>query len=168
MIAMRAYWILPNREQSDDILASDGARILPLRDVLHPRLRPEGFSHGVPLELLEKCGPQRFEEILFAQRFPDWDEGRELFCISMPAGADASGRIVHLGLLFLLEPQERPGFELAYAALPEQDQPYAKALLRRMTTPEGGDRWAQSVRELSELESGARPATNVELKRSSV
>jgi hypothetical protein len=69
---MRAYWILPNRDQKDDILASDGKTILPLRQILDPKLRPEGFSHGVPTELLEKCGPKAFTEILFAQRFPAW------------------------------------------------------------------------------------------------
>ena len=46
------------------------------RQVLDPKLRPDGFSHGVPTELLEKCGPQAFADILFAQRFPDW-KGRQ-------------------------------------------------------------------------------------------
>lgn len=67
---MRAYWILPNRDQKDEVPASDGETIRPLREILDPKLRPEGFSHGVPTELLEKCGPQAFAQILFAQRFP--------------------------------------------------------------------------------------------------
>ena len=50
---MPAYWILPNRDQKDEIPASDGETILPLRQILDPKLRPAGFSHGVPTELLE-------------------------------------------------------------------------------------------------------------------
>jgi hypothetical protein len=165
---MRAYWILPNRDQRDDILASDGETILPLRQILDPKLRPEGFSHGVPTELLEKCGPKDFAEILFAQRFPDWDGDKQLFSVSTTAGLDSSGRVVHLGLLFILEPRERPRFELPYAGLSEEDQAYASALIRRMTSSDRGDSWAQSVHDLSELKSGSRPATNVALDRSVV
>ena len=168
MIEMRAYWILPNRDQKDDILASDGETILTLRRILDPKLRPEGFSHGVPTELLEKCGPKAFAEILFAQRFPGWDGDKQLFSISTPAGLDSSGRVIHLGLLFILEPQERPRFELPYACLSEEDQAYANALIHRMKTSGRGDYWAQSVRDLSELPSDNRPATNVALDRSVV
>ena len=129
---MRAYWILPNRGQKDDLLASDGEKIIPFRQILDPKLRPKGFSHGVPAELLEKSGPQAFAEILFAQRFPAWDGDRQLFSVSTPAGLDSSGRVVHLGLLFLLEPYERPQFELPYASLSKEDRPYAKGLIHRI------------------------------------
>ena len=165
---MRAYWILPNRDQKDDILASDGETILQLRKVLDPKLRPEGFSHGVPAELLEKCGPKALPEILFAQRFPGWNGDKQLFLVSTPAGIDSSGRVVHLGLLFILEPHERPRFELPYASLSEEDKAYASALIRRMTSSGRGDSWAQSVRDLIELPSNSRPATNVALDRSVV
>jgi hypothetical protein len=165
---MRAYWILPNRDQSDAILASDGETVRPLRQILDPKLRPEGFSHGVPTELLEKCGPKGLEEILFAQRFPGWNQDEQLFSVSTPAGLDSSGRVVHLGLLFILEPHERPRFELPYAGLSKKDQAYASALIHRMTSSRRGDAWAQSVRDLSELPSGSRPATNVALDRSVV
>ena len=165
---MRAYWILPNRDQSDTILASDGKAILPLRQILDPKLRPEGFSHGVPTELLEKCGPKAFGEILFAQRFPNWNGDKQLFSVSTPAGLDSSRRVVHLGFLFILEPHERPSFELPYAGLSEEDQAYASALIRRMKSSGRGDSWAQSVRDLSNLPSNSRPATNVALGRSVV
>jgi hypothetical protein len=165
---MRTYWILPNRGQKDDILASDGEKTIPLRQVLDPKVLPEGFSHGVPAELLEKCGPKAFAEILFAQRFPAWDGNKQLFSVSTTAGLDSSGRVVHLGLLFLLEAYERPEFELPYASLSKEDRPYAKGLIHRLTSPGGGDLWAQSVRDLSELRSGHRPATNVALDRSVV
>ena len=168
MIAMRAYWILPNRDQKDEIPASDGETILPLRQILDPKLRPEGFSHGVPTELLEKCGPKAFAEILFAQRFPNWRGDKQLFSVSTTAGRDSSGRVVHLGLLFILERHERPRFELPYACLSEEDKAYASALVRRMTSPGRGDSWAKSVRDLSELPSDSRPATNVALDRSVV
>ena len=75
---------------------------------------------------------------------------------------------MHLGLLFLLEPNERPEFELPYASLSKEDRPYAEDLLHRMAPPGGGDPWAQSVRDLSELRSFRRPATNVALDRSVV
>src|ERR1035441_6715219 len=163
---MRAYWILPNRDQKDEIPASDGETILPLRQILDPKLRPEGFSHGVPTELLEKCGPKAFAEILFAQRFPGWSGDKQLFSVSTTAGLDSSGRVVHLGLLFILEPHERPRFELPYASLSEEDKAYASALIRRMTSSGRGDSWAQSVRDLIELPSNSRPATNVALDRS--
>ncbi len=163
---MRAYWILPNRGQRDDVLASDGQTILPLRQILDPKLRPEGFSHGVPAEILEKCGPKAVEKILFAQRFPEWNGGKQLFCVSSPAGADGTGRVVHLGLLFILDPHERPRFELSYRSLAEEDQTYASALLHRMASPR--DSWAQSVRELSELPTASGPSTNVALHRSVV
>src|ERR1022692_4975178 len=91
---MRTYWILPNRGQKDDILASDGEKTIPFRLILDPKLRPKGFSHGVPAELLEKCGPEAFAEILFAQRFPAWAGDRQLFSVSTPAGLDSSGRVV--------------------------------------------------------------------------
>jgi len=165
---MQAYWILPNRDQKDDILASDGETTVPLRQILDPKLRPEGFSHGVPTELLEKCAPKAFAEILFAQRFPHWNGDKQLFSVSTPAGLDSSGRVVHLGLLFILEPRERPRFELPYASLSEEDQTYASALIHRMTSSGRGDSWAQSVRDLSELRSDNRPATNVALDRSVV
>lgn len=168
MIAMRAYWILPNRDQEDEISASDGETILPLRQILDPRLRPDGFSHGVPTELLEKCGPKAFAEILFAQRFPGWNGDRELFSVSTPAGLDSSGRVVHLGLLLILEPHERPRFDLPYAGLSEEDQSYASALIQRLTSAGCEDSWAQSVRDLRDLPSGGRPATNVALERSVV
>ena len=165
---MHTYWILPNRDQKDDILASDGEKTIPFRQILNPKLRPEGFSHGVPTELLEKCGPKAFAEILFAQRFPAWDGDKQLFSVSTTAGLDSSGRVVHLGLLFLLEPNERPEFELPYAGLCKEDRQYAKDLLHRLTSHGGGEPWAQSVRDLSELRPGRRPATNVALDRSVV
>jgi hypothetical protein len=168
VIATRAYWILPNRDQKDDILASDGKTMLPLRQILDPKLRPEGFSHGVPTELLEKCGPKAFAKILFAQRFPNWNGDKQLFSVSTTAGIDSSGRVVHLGLLFILEPHERPRFDLVYAGLSEEDRAYASALIHRMTSSGRGDFWAQSVRDLSELSSGSEPATNVALDRSVV
>jgi hypothetical protein len=168
VIAMRTYWILPNRDQKDDILASDGEETIPFRQILDPKLRPEGFSHGVPAELLEKCGPKAFAEILFAQRFPNWNGDGQLFSVSTPAGLDSSGRVVHLGLLFMLEPHERPRFELPYTGLSEEDQASASVLIRRMTSPGSGDSWAQSVCDLSELPFGSRPATNVALDRSVV
>jgi hypothetical protein len=67
---MRVYWILPNRDQEDDILASDGGKTIPLREILDPKLRPDGFAPGVPAELLEKVGRKALAEILFAQRSP--------------------------------------------------------------------------------------------------
>jgi hypothetical protein len=166
VIAMRAYWILPNRDQKDEISASDGETVLPLRQILDPKLRPDWFSHGVPTELLEKCGPKAFGEILFAQRFPDWSGDKQLFSVSTPAGLDSSGRVVHLGLLFILEPHERPRFDLPYTGLSEEDKPYASNLIHRMTSAGRRDTWVQSVRDLSELRSGNRPATNVALDRS--
>jgi len=167
-MAMQAYWILPNRDQRDEILTSDGKTILPLRKVLDPKTRPEGFSHGVPAELLEKCGPKAVAEILFAQRFPGWDRGKQLFCVSSTAGLDSSGRVVHLGLLLILEPDERPRFELPYAGLLGEDQTYASALIHRLKSPGHGDSWAQSVHELAEISPGRGPATNVALDRSLV
>jgi hypothetical protein len=168
MIAMRVYWILPNRDQEDDILASDGEKTIPLREILDPKLRPDGFAPGVPAELLEKVGRKALAEILFAQRFPAWEGDQQLFSVSTPAGLDSSGRVVHLSLLFLLEPYERPEFELPYASLSKEDRPYAKALILRITAPKGDDLWAQSVRDLSELRHLGRPATNVALDRSVV
>jgi hypothetical protein len=56
---------------------------------------------------------------------------------------------------------------LPYASLSKEDRPYAEGLLHRMSH-EGGDPWAQSVRDLSELRSRRRPATNVALDRSVV
>jgi hypothetical protein len=165
---MRAYWILPNRDQSDAILASDGESILPLRQILDPKLRPEGFSHGVPTELLEKCGPKAQTEILFAQRFPRWNGDKKIFSISSVAGLDSSGRVVHLGLLFILEPDERPKFELPHEGLSKEDRVYASALIQRMTSSRRNDIWAQSVRDLIELRSDRQPATNVALDRSVV
>jgi hypothetical protein len=165
---MRAYWILPNREQEDEISASDGEMIVPLRRILDPKLRPDGFSHGVPTELLEKCGPKAFTDILFAQRFADWNGDKQLFSVSTVAGLDSSGRAVHLGLLFILGPHERPAFELPFAGLPDQDRPYARALIHRMTSSGQRDPWVQSVRDLVELSPDSRPATNVALDRSVV
>jgi len=165
--AMRAYWILPNREQRDDILASDGKTVAPLRQILDPRARPQGFSHGIPAEILEKCGPQAFEQVLFAQRFPAWDGGKQLFSIFSTAGFDSTGRVVHLGLLFVLEPDEQPRFELTCASLPKADQVYARTLINRMRSTGANDAWARSVRELSELPPSRGPATNVLLERSS-
>lgn len=165
---MQAWWILPNRDQRDDILASDGNTILPLRRILDPKLRPAGFSHGVPAELLEKYGPQGVQQILFAQKFSGWIGNRDLFCMSAPAGEDSSGRTVHLGLLFMLEPIEHPQFDLPYGALSEEDQAFAKTLLHRMKSPERRDLWARSVRELAELPFRGGPATNVALERSAV
>jgi hypothetical protein len=164
---MRAYWILPNRDQGDDVLASDGERVLPLRQILDPKRRPDGFSHGVPTEILEKYAPSAFSEILFAQRF-EWQGGRELFSVSTPAGVDTSGRVVHLGLLFVLERNERPSFELSYAGLPDEDRASAADLVRRMTSATGADPWVESVRDLVELSPDTRPATNVALDRSVV
>jgi hypothetical protein len=163
---MRAWWILPNRKQRDDVLASDGKTILPLRRILDPKLRPEGFSHGVPAELIERCGSKAFHKILFAQRFPGWNGNKLLFSVSTPAGADSSGRVVHLGLLFILEPHEDPRFDLACDGLPEEDQAYARTLLHRLASPEPHDSWARSVRELGDLPPGRGPATNVALERS--
>jgi hypothetical protein len=165
---MKAWWILPNRDQRDDILASDGHSIRPLKEILDPKLRPEGFSHGVPNELLQICGLEAVSQILFAQRFPHWDGNKQLFFVSAPAGVDSSGRVVHLGLLFILDPQERPRFDLPYAELSSEDQVYARALIQRMTSPEREDSWARSVRELAELPPTSGPATNVALHRSAV
>jgi hypothetical protein len=165
---MRAWWILPNRDQRDDILASDGNTVQPLREILDPRLRPEGFSHGVPAELIQQCGPKAVGSILFAQKFPHWDGNKQLFSISTPAGVDSSGRLVHLGQLFILEPQEHPRFDLPYRALSPEDQAHARALIQRMTSSESRDAWVRSVRELGDLPPGGGPMTNVALHRSAV
>jgi len=165
---VQAYWILPNRDQRDELLASNGEKIVPLRKILDPTLRPEGFSHGVPAELLERCDPKQLADILFAQRFPDWNGNKQLFMVSTPAGVDSSGRIVHLGMLFILGPHERPSFDLPYAGLPKQEQSYAHSLVRRMASAPRGDCWVRSVRELSELPVRRGPASNVELQRSVV
>jgi hypothetical protein len=164
--AMHAYWILPNRDQRDDVLASDGRTTVPLRQILDPRTRPQGFSHGVPAELLEKCGAGALTDILFAQKFPDGEGGKQLFSVFSTAGSDGSGRVVHLGLLFLLEPYERPQFELPYSSLSEPDQVFARTLIQRLRSQR--DVWARSVLELSELSPGYGPATNVALERSAV
>ncbi|HYA16624.1 MAG TPA: hypothetical protein VEF06_04115 [Bryobacteraceae bacterium] len=163
---MQAWWILPNREQRDDVLASDGEAVFPLRNVLDPGLRPEGFSHGVPTELIERCGEQAIPEILFAQRFP-WEGGRQLFSVTAVAGVDTSGRSVHLGLVFILEPWEYPRFNVPWGGLPAEDQAYAKRLLHRMNLPAPGDSWARSVRELAGLKVHG-PVTNVALERAAV
>jgi hypothetical protein len=167
VIVMRAYWILPNRDQGDEILASDGDAIVPLRRILEPKLRPEGLSHGVPTELLEKCGKEQYSEILFAQRFPGWNGDKELFSLSTTAGVDTSGRVVHIGQLFVLGRGERPAFDLPCTGLPEEDAACARALIRRMTSATG-DPWVTSVRELLELPPTFGPATNVALDRSVV
>jgi len=163
---MRAYWILPNRDQGDEILASDGRTLLPLRQVLDPKLRPEGFSNGVPTELLERCGPRGHGDILFAQRFPGWNGGRELFSVSSTAGLDSSGRVVHIGLLFVLEADERPRFELSCSGLSAEDQACANALMRRLNAAASKDVWVRSVQDLLELPAESGPATNVALDRS--
>jgi len=163
---MQAWWIIPNRDQRDDILASDGQIIRPLKELLDPRLRPAGFSHGVPNELLRRCEPEARGEILFAQKFPHWNQNRELFIVSSPAGADNSGRVVHLGLLSILERHERPKFDLACAALSAEDRAYARILIDRLTSPARGDLWAQSVHELAEMPAASGPATNVVLHHS--
>ena len=165
---MRAYWVLPNREQRNEILASDGEKTRPLRQILDPKLRPAGFSHGVPTELLEKTDPKRFSEILFAERFPGWQGDSQLCFLTTPAGLDSTGRVVHLGLLFILDARERPRFELSVADLSNQDKPYANALLQRMTSATPEDAWAKSARELFDLSSDGGPATNVALERATV
>ena len=165
---MRAYWILPNRDQGDDVMASDGQTLMPLRQILDPKLRPDGFSHGVPSELLEKCGPARYAEILFAQRFPRWNGDEELFSVSTTAALAASGRVVHIGLLFVLEAGEQPRFELSRSGLSQEDVACASALVRRLTVAASADPWVQSVRDLIELPLEAGAATNVALDRSVV
>jgi len=159
--------MLPNREQRDEVPASDGRRAFPLREFLDPALRPAGFSHGVPAELLEKSGAGE-PRILFAQRFPAWQGDLTLSSVSIPAGADASGRVVHLGLLFILSSGERPRFDVPCSGLPDEDRPHAAALLRRMTTDDGSDVWARSARELLDAPDPPGPATNVALERSVV
>jgi hypothetical protein len=114
---------------------------------------------------MEKCGPDAFGEILYAQRFPGWDGNKQLFSVSTTAGLDSSGRVVHLGLLFILGPHERPTFELPYVSLSKEERPYAKAMTRRMGTHDDEDLWAKSVLELSELPPGRGPATNIALER---
>ena len=164
--AMRAYWILPNRDQGDVVLASDGERTVPLRQILDPELRPDGFSHGIPTEVLETCGPAGLDEVLFAQCFPAGSDGTRLASVFTPAGVDSSGRVVHLGLLYFLGPGERPDFALPYARLPPDDRAHASALISRMTDRGRGDPWAASVHELFGLPRLPGPATNVELTRS--
>ena len=165
---MPAYWILPNRDQQDEVLVSDGVAIRPLRQILDPRSRPAGFSHGVPTELLEKVGPGGLTKILFAQRFPGWNGDQQLFSVLTTAGLDASGRVVHIGLLFVLGPHERPNFAVRCSALPEQDRAYASGLIGRLTSAARDDVWARSVHDLAELPSDVGPATNVALDRSVV
>lgn len=163
---MRAYWILPNRKQGDEVLASDGSKTFPLREVLDPALRPEGFSHGVPTEILEKCDPKSFSKILFGQVFPKWNGDERLVSISTTAGLDASGRVVHIGLLFFLAATERPTFDVPCDGLPTEDTKHAVALLRRLSTGAEKDAWVQSVRDLIESPPELGPATNIELERS--
>ncbi len=163
---MRAYWILPNRDQGDVVLASDGETTVPLRQILDPELRPDGFSHGIPTEVLETCGPAGLDEVLFAQCFPAGSDGTRLASVFTPAGVDSSGRVVHLGLLYFLGPGERPDFALPYARLPPDDRAHASALISRMTDRGRGDPWAASVHELFGLPRLPGPATNVELTRS--
>ena len=164
---MRAYWILPNRDQSDDVLASDGETILPLRQILDPKLRPEGFSHGVPAELLEKCGPKAVEEILFAQRFPGVEWGQAAVLRIDPRRCRRlRDESFTLGFCSFSTRMSARDSNSPTRSLAEEDQTYASALIHRMTSPR--DSWAQSVRELSELPTASGPATNVALDRSVV
>ena len=165
---MQAYWILPNRDQNDDVIVNDGKDSFPLRKILDPKLRPDGFSHGVPTELLERCDPKYVDQILFAQRFQHWNGDQQIFTILSPAGRDLSGRVVYLGLLFILESNEFPTFGLSFSTLSKEDQVYAAALIHRMTSTRNSDSWALSVHELIKLPPVIIPATNVELKRSVV
>jgi hypothetical protein len=142
-----------------------GSSITPLREVLPPAQRPEGFSHGVPTEILEKRLKRDLSEIVFAQRFPNWEKERELIAIATPAGMDQSGRVVHLGLLLLLRKGEPASFVVSLEGLCEEDRRYASVLLQRLSVDEPGDEWARSVRELLQADPALGPATNVELAR---
>jgi len=168
VIAMRAWWILPNRDQRDEILASDGKTILPLRQIIDPKLRPEGFSHGVPTELLEKCGPKVFKEILFCATVSrlEWRQA-DLFRIDN-CGIDSSDEWFTSGSCSFSNRMNARDSSCPYAGLPEEDRPYARALVHRLTSSGPGDVWAQMLRDLGELPSGSGPATNVALDRSVV
>jgi hypothetical protein len=161
-----AYWILPNREQRDELFASDGTTTAPLKQVLPPLRRPAGFSHGVPTEILERQASKNRSQILFAQRFPNWDTDRQLIAIATPAGVDRSGRIVHLTLLFILGANEQPRFDVPLNDLSEADRTHAAALLRRLSAGDKHDKWARSVSELLQVAPELGPVTNVELERS--
>ncbi len=127
---------------------------------------PRGFPMACRRKFWRSADQRLSKRFCLRNGFREWNGGKQLFSVSTPAGVDATGRVVHLGLLFILDPHERPRFELSYRSLAEEDQTYASALLHRMASPR--DSWAQSVRELSELPSGSRPSTNVALHRSVV
>ena len=165
---MRQYWILPNREQGDDVLLHDGARILKLRQILDPVSRPEGFSHGVPTEIFERCPRADWSRVLFAQRFVGWNGDHQILSIVTPAGQDITGRLVHIGLLLILERGEQPRFDAPCAGLSEEDAMHARALLERLTSAAPKDLWARSVHDLCRLPPEVGPATNVALDRALV
>ena len=169
VIAMRAYWILPNRDQSDDILASDGETIGAAATDSRPEAAPGGVfarrTDGAAGEMRTSLRAR----FCLRNGSPTGMETSSCFRVSTPAGVDSSGRVVHLGLLFILEPHERPRFDLPYAGLPEEDQAYAQRSdssndVIRSAAISGRRAYAT----LANCPPAARPATNVALERSVV
>jgi len=140
---MRAYWILPNRAQKDDLFVSDGEKIVPFRRFSIPSSALRDFRTAYRAEMLEN-GARTHSRRFCCATVPAWNGDKQLFSVSTPAGLDSSGRVVHLGLLFLLEPTNVRSSNCPMPVCLKKTGHMRRVCLHRMAH-EGGDPWAHKV-----------------------
>jgi len=146
-------WILPNRNQGDDILCFDGKRTFPLRD-----RRPRGFSHTIPNEVL-----QRSQGLpLYSYRAAVNSRDQCVFvCAKGPK--DVTGRTSFIGILLVGEFISSKDFQLSVDGLAEEDRTAAETLNKRLT--DTTDPWVISALSVLDSQTSQTTITNVDLDR---
>lgn len=99
---MKTSWILPDREQTGNMLLDHCGKVEPLHTVLQLGNVPRAFTLGIPEELFLS---NRDKPVFFLQ-FARLVNGEGLFGASLEAGKDVGGRAVVLTLLVQLDGRE--------------------------------------------------------------
>lgn len=104
---MRSIWLLPDREQTGVINAIENEHFSVVHELINVKDIPPELVLGIPEEVFRSKPDEYF---LFAQ-FAKLQSGAGVFCLSAPSGKDASGRIVAISNLQLLDSGEMPSLK---------------------------------------------------------
>jgi hypothetical protein len=120
---MRSLWILPDRDQSGELMVNEDGGLKKLTDAINITSLPAALTLGIPEEIL-RC--DHGEDVVYAQYARL--SGQALFCVSMRCGNDRAQRTVTLTNIQVLASDEAPS--LPPPSFSSQDSVVAEKLAK--------------------------------------
>lgn len=99
---MRNLWLLPDTNQTGNILSHENGNITPLHKSITLRDLPAAITLGIPEEILES---QKKDDYVYGQ-FGRTKDNKNIFLCSSRAGKDVSGRTVVITNLRIFDANE--------------------------------------------------------------